>query len=38
MFAFLRGAVAQKGTGHIALDVHGVGYLVSVPETVQRMF
>jgi len=36
MFAFLKGAVAQKAPGHIALDVHGVGYLVFVPETVQR--
>ncbi len=36
MFAFLRGAVAVKGAGVIALDVGGVGYEVHVPEPVQR--
>lgn len=36
MFAFLRGAVAQRGTTHVVLDVHGVGYLVHVPESVSR--
>lgn len=36
MFAFLRGTVAHKGAHQIALDVHGVGYLVSVPESVTR--
>lgn len=36
MFAFLRGVVAFKGLNHIALDVNGVGYAVSVPDTVYR--
>jgi Holliday junction DNA helicase RuvA len=36
MFAFLRGTVALKALHHIALDVGGVGYLVQVPEPVQR--
>jgi Holliday junction DNA helicase RuvA len=36
VFAFLRGAVALKGAGAIALDVGGVGYQVHVPEPVQR--
>jgi len=36
LFAFLRGAVALKGAGAIALDVGGVGYQVHVPEPVQR--
>jgi Holliday junction DNA helicase RuvA len=36
MFAFLRGAIALKGVGHVAIDVHGAGYLVFVPESVQR--
>ncbi len=36
MFAFLRGVVALKGAGAIALDVGGVGYQVHVPEPVRR--
>lgn len=36
MFAFLRGIVATKGLGQIALDVHGAGYAVFVPDTVYR--
>ncbi len=36
MFAFLRGAVALKPPGAIALDVNGVGYFVHVPESVHR--
>jgi len=36
VFAFLRGAVALKGAGAIALDVGGVGYSVHVPDPVQR--
>lgn len=36
MFAFLRGVVALKQAGAIALDVGGVGYEVHVPEPVQR--
>ncbi len=36
MFAFLRGTVALKSIDHIALDVGGVGYEISVPETVYR--
>lgn len=36
MFAFLRGTIAHKALGHIELDVNGVGYEVSVPESVYR--
>lgn len=36
MFAFLRGQIARKLPQHIELDVHGVGYLVWVPERLQR--
>lgn len=36
MFAFLRGTVAQKGVGRIALDVHGAGYDLLVPDSVLR--
>ena len=36
MFAFLRGTVARKGVAEIALDVHGAGYAVAVPETIAR--
>lgn len=36
MFAFLRGTVARKGVAEIALDVHGVGYAVAVPESIAR--
>ncbi len=36
MFAFLRGTVAIKSLDHIALDVGGVGYQVSVSEPVYR--
>ena len=36
MFAFLRGTIAAKGTGHLALDVHGVGYHVFVAESLLR--
>lgn len=36
MFAFLRGTVALKTLGHIALDVGGAGYEISVPEGVYR--
>ena len=36
MFAFLRGSVARKAADHIELDVNGVGYEVSVPESVYR--
>jgi len=36
MFAFLRGTVAIKSVDHIALDVGGCGYEISVPETVYR--
>ncbi len=31
MIGFLRGILAEKGDGHIIIDVNGVGYLVSVP-------
>jgi Holliday junction DNA helicase RuvA len=36
VFAFLHGTVAIKAVDHVALDVHGVGYAVHVPEGVQR--
>lgn len=36
MFAFLRGTVAIKTVGQIALDVGGAGYEISVPESVYR--
>lgn len=36
MFAFLRGTVAIKTVGHIALDVGGVGYEIAVPDSVFR--
>lgn len=36
MFAFLRGAVAHKAADHVALDVNGAGYLVHVPDSVNR--
>lgn len=36
MFAFLRGTVARKTAGAVELDVNGVGYLVHVPDGVQR--
>ncbi len=36
MFAFLRGTVAIKTVGHIALDVGGVGYEISVPDSIYR--
>lgn len=36
MFAFLRGTVAIKTVGHIALDVGGAGYEIAVPESVYR--
>jgi len=36
MFAFLRGTVARKGAGRVELDVHGVGYELSVPDGVLR--
>ncbi|NIA12935.1 MAG: Holliday junction branch migration protein RuvA [Nitrospiraceae bacterium] len=36
MYAFLRGAVARKALDHVELDVNGVGYEVSVPESVYR--
>jgi Holliday junction DNA helicase RuvA len=34
MFAFLRGIVAHKGAGWVALDVNGAGYHVLVPDGV----
>lgn len=36
MFAFLRGTVAGKPANAVELDVHGVGYLVHVPDAVHR--
>lgn len=36
MFAFLRGTVAIKTVGHIALDVGGAGYEIAVPDSVYR--
>jgi Holliday junction DNA helicase RuvA len=36
MFAFLRGVVAHKGPTTVALDVHGVGFEVVVPDPVHR--
>ena len=36
MFAFLRGIVALKAVDHIALDVGGAGYKLSVPDSVYR--
>jgi Holliday junction DNA helicase RuvA len=36
MFAFLRGVVAHKGPAAVALDVHGVGFQVLVPDPVHR--
>ncbi len=36
MFSFLCGTVAIKALDHIALDVGGVGYQISVPESVYR--
>ena len=36
MFAFLKGTVALKTLDYIALDVHGAGYMVYVPEPVYR--
>lgn len=36
MFAFLRGVVAHKGAATVALDVHGVGFQVQVPDPVHR--
>lgn len=36
MFAFLRGTIAAKGVGHLALDVHGVGYHIAVAESLLR--
>lgn len=38
MFAFLRGQVALKGLGRIALDVNGVGYDIAMPDSsLQRL-
>ncbi|HOJ68675.1 MAG: Holliday junction branch migration protein RuvA [Candidatus Hydrogenedentes bacterium] len=34
MFAFLQGKVAMIGAGWIALDIHGVGYQVGLPDRV----
>ena len=31
MISHLRGIVAQRGSDHVVVDVHGVGYLVNVP-------
>lgn len=36
MYVFLRGIVAQKALDHIALEVHGLGFQVFVPEGVYR--
>ncbi len=36
MFAFLRGVVAAKTLDQIQLDVNGVGYELSVPDSVHR--
>lgn len=36
MIAHLRGTVARHGVDHVVLDVHGVGYLVSVPATARE--
>lgn len=36
MYAFLRGSVAHKGLDTIALDVHGVGFEVLVPDSTHR--
>ena len=32
MISHLRGLVAQRGSDHVVVDVHGVGYLVHVPN------
>lgn len=36
MFAFLRGTVAAKTVDYVTLDVGGIGFEVSVPESVFR--
>ena len=36
MYAFLRGTVARKTLDHVELDVNGVGYEITVPESVYR--
>ena len=33
MIEFLRGIVLSKETGHLLLDVHGVGYGLHIPDT-----
>ncbi len=32
MISHLRGIVSQRGSDHVVVDVHGVGYLVHVPN------
>ena len=32
MISHLRGIVSQRGSDHVVVDVHGVGYLVHVPS------
>jgi len=38
MITFLKGVVSEKGESVVALDVHGVGYVVSVPENEMARF
>lgn len=33
MIAHLRGIVAERGSEHVVVDVHGIGYRVTVPST-----
>jgi Holliday junction DNA helicase RuvA len=33
MIAYLRGQLIDKGTDHVVIDVHGVGYRVTVSQT-----
>ena len=35
MISHLRGIVADRGSDHVVVDVHGVGYLVHVPSGAQ---
>lgn len=36
MFAFLRGVVSRSAVNRIDLDIHGIGFEVFVPDSIQR--